>query len=244
MPLVGFKHSEESKHKIGKSCKRVFRSPRMRSKLRKAGRAAAKLWADPTVRANRVAGMNRAWKRKQRRENHREAVEASWERRDVRKAHQAAQLKAWEDPKKRASWLGGREEANKKPEVKRRASRAARRRWRDGVYDESSINATTYGPSEPQKILHRRLRKAGIKYLRLEHRVGRYRLDIAHLSTKTDIESDGKPWHRKNSKHDRKRDEALGVLGWTVIRVRLRRKHNAEQYDISNLVKSLERRKR
>lgn len=58
--------------------------------------------------------------------------------------------------------------------------------------------------------------------LEMQHEVlsGRYRLDFAHLASKTAIEVDGFAYHsdRRQFERDRKRDRELSEAGWRTIR--------------------------
>lgn len=191
--------------------------------------AAERSWRDPVKRRNRV-----------------KAVERSWRRREVRRNHSLAQVRAWKDPQHRVSWLTGREKAFKRPEVRKRLSLVAKRRWKRREPGWTDPSKTAFGPSGTQRFLRRRLQKAGIRGLRLEYRAGRYSIDIGHPPTMTAIECDGYPFTHRSSKsrrHDKKRDRFLRELGYTVIRVRLRRQKDVESYDISHLVRLLTRRK-
>ena len=238
MPSVGFKHSEESKRRISLSCKKSSTLQHVRN----AGVKAGERWADSIVRKRRVEGMKLAWKRKERRENHRKAMESSWRRKEVRAKHSAGLRRAWKSEKIREGWIKGHSEALSTTSMKKNFSLEMKRRWKEGIFDGTSVNATTFGPSGAQKILFTKLKEAGLKGLRLEYRLTRYSLDIAHLPTKTDIESDGKPYFHRDASHDRTRDRAIRGLGWKVIRVILRRKKDAEKYDISKLVRLLKKR--
>lgn len=56
--------------------------------------------------------------------------------------------------------------------------------------------------------------------LKQEHRIGRYRVDFAHLPSGTVIELDGRATHSSadDIAYDRKRERELEQLGWHVIR--------------------------
>jgi very-short-patch-repair endonuclease len=96
-------------------------------------------------------------------------------------------------------------------------------------------------PSKTQLVLYRRLKKLGIKCLALEWQVGvgKYSLDIAHLATKTDIESDGAYWHGMKPEHDEVRDALLKRKGWKVIRLILNSKKEAKKVDLTRLLRRL-----
>lgn len=58
------------------------------------------------------------------------------------------------------------------------------------------------------------------KELTPQYKIGRYRLDFAHIPTKTAIELDGFTYHNdeKSFLSDRQRDRELSAAGWQVIR--------------------------
>lgn len=99
-----------------------------------------------------------------------------------------------------------------------------KKNWKDEKFVKAHLKRLrklALFPTKPQLDFRDRLRKDGIKYLRLEYRVGRRLLDIACLPLKLDIEIDGPNFHQ-NPEKDKKRDVELKALGWKTIRVRLK----------------------
>jgi len=105
----------------------------------------------------------------------------------------------------------GVENPSKLPEVRRKISEY----MKNGGATHS--NSFVKNPSGPQVKIYNNVKElyseALIEYWVLD----KYRLDIAILSLKIDIEYDGKHWHQDQEK-DRKRDEELESLGWKVLR--------------------------
>lgn len=68
--------------------------------------------------------------------------------------------------------------------------------------------------------LLRLLRLHGLPEPRLQHRVGRFRLDLAYPERRLDLEADGDRWHLSaaDRRRDRERDAELRRLGWDVLR--------------------------
>lgn len=67
----------------------------------------------------------------------------------------------------------------------------------------------------------REFRRRDIRYvLTPQHEIGRYRVDFAHVPTKTAIELDGFAFHSNadDIAHDRRRQREIESMGWNVIR--------------------------
>jgi very-short-patch-repair endonuclease len=75
-------------------------------------------------------------------------------------------------------------------------------------------------PSEAERRLVALLRDAGLTGWRCGYRVGRYKLDLAFPAAQIAIEVDGWAWHSdvERFRHDRRRQNALVLAGWTVLR--------------------------
>lgn len=128
---------------------------------------------------------------------------------------------------------------NRSPEMRKFQSLRMQERMRDPKYAKKVAKSWSNVTSKPQVSLFRRLCRAGIRGLKLEHPIGGFVADIAHLPTKIVIESDGSHFHRHRVKHDQRRDRLLRKLGWIVIRVRLESRKQARNFDISKLVSIL-----
>lgn len=64
------------------------------------------------------------------------------------------------------------------------------------------------------------LRSAGITGCQLHYRVGGYELDFAFPDRRVAVEVDGWAWHSDSGtfRRDRRRQNAIGLAGWTVLR--------------------------
>lgn len=64
------------------------------------------------------------------------------------------------------------------------------------------------------------LRRAGVGGWRLDHRVDGFRVDVAFPTARLAVEVDGWAWHMDaiRSQHDKRRQNSLVRLGWTVLR--------------------------
>lgn len=71
-------------------------------------------------------------------------------------------------------------------------------------------------------------------------RLGRVRLDFAYVEARVAIEADGFRWHssRKRWDGDRERALALGLLGWTVVRVTWTQLHDRPD-DVVETIRAL-----
>lgn len=121
-----------------------------------AGKKAGAAWQDPVTRRNRVAGMLRAWKRKERRENHHRAMVASYTS-ALRKQRSVEMKNAWQDKEHRANWLIVHDLAKQTSSYKRKMRKAGLRRYVAGELDFLGPNSTSYGPSKSQEIIFDRL---------------------------------------------------------------------------------------
>jgi very-short-patch-repair endonuclease len=76
------------------------------------------------------------------------------------------------------------------------------------------------GASEAERLLITVLRDAGVTGWRVGYRVDRYELDFAFPGERLAIEVDGWAWHSdvERFRHDRRRQNALVLAGWTVLR--------------------------
>lgn len=128
----------------------------------------------------------------------------------------------------KAAWVS----PNRKSKKQQLASR------RNAILARENLRKT----SKPQIALFRRLCRAGVSGIKLEHRILIYKVDIAHLPTKTAVECDGKYFHASRKSEDKKRDRRLKSLGWKTIRIALSGRKQARDYDISHLVRLLRRR--
>jgi very-short-patch-repair endonuclease len=78
--------------------------------------------------------------------------------------------------------------------------------------------------SQAERVLHRLLRQAKIECWVANHRVVlsgiEYWIDVAFLARRLALEVDGWAWHSDVERftHDRRRQNALVLAGWTVLR--------------------------
>lgn len=180
-----------------------------------------------------------------------QAVIKSWSNPVTRARRIKAYKRSWKDPRSRARRLRALKVAMKRPSVRRKLrenanhealSKAARRISRDPKVIAARLQVLRRGGrvkcSKPQVTLFKRLCRAGIKGLKLDFQVTRYLIDIAHLPTRTAIESDGRYFHQDRAKR-RRRDRFLKRHGWKMIHVRLDDRKEAREFDISPLVQRL-----
>lgn len=158
------------------------------------------------------------------------------------KVRQSHRLKAqWKDPefRKKMSICASKHISayNRSPRGRKRA----RELMLERRLDPNFVRTLEISPSGPELILFNRLKEAGVKSIKSQYFVAPYLLDIAHLETKINIESDGEYFHKHRKAKDRARDAYLRRRGWRIIRVVLNSKREALRFDISKLVYNLAR---
>ena len=81
------------------------------------------------------------------------------------------------------------------------------------------VSMTWPRTSSLELALHEELRARGIAF-EVEHKIGRYAVDIAFPSVRLAVEADGAYWHGtpKQVAKDRVKDEYLAREGWRVAR--------------------------
>lgn len=74
--------------------------------------------------------------------------------------------------------------------------------------------------SEAERLLVAALRAAGLAGFAVNHRVGRWIVDVAYPQARLAVEVDGFAFHSDPTRfaHDRRRQNALVLAGWTVVR--------------------------
>ena len=126
------------------------------------------------------------------------------------------------------------------PSYRTKMARMQRKTMNRQMRDPKFRKSLRASPSRSQLCLFYRLR-CRIQGLRLEYLVGKYLVDIAHLPTKTAIESDGIYWHGtpEAKKRDRARDRFLEGQGWKVIRLPIRRISEAKSLDLDPILERM-----
>lgn len=81
-------------------------------------------------------------------------------------------------------------------------------------------SAADRAASDAERILVGLVRDAGVTGWQVGYRVGGYEVDVALPGMKLAIEVDGWAWHSdvERFRHDRRRQNALVLAGWTVLR--------------------------
>lgn len=92
-----------------------------------------------------------------------------------------------------------------------------------GVLDTAVADLEGRCDSDFERQVVRRILAAGYRRVRVQHPVGRYRLDIVieGPESRLAVECDGDRWHGEDVWHqDRARQQVLERAGWTFVRVR------------------------
>lgn len=206
---------------VSNSMKRRWKTKSWRKKMAKAvsnrdTSYTKNLWTDNMKREqSRVAKKrtsNPKWKAKTSKRMKKYWASHPMKRANMRKLMSRRAKRYWKDPKFRAFKIA-----------------KVKEQWKDPKFAQKVLGNIDC-PSKPQKSLFRKLCRAGVSGLKLEHRVGKYAIDIVHIPTKTAIEVDGAYWH--HNKDHSSRDKLLKQEGWKVKRFLLE-KHNTKK-QISN----------
>jgi len=129
----------------------------------------------------------------------------------------------WKDPEYRRKTLKGQRSFHCRKVRQKTGRKLMKKYWNDPKKVKAHLKRVremNFTPSKPQRSLFRRLCRAGVRGIKLEHRCGRKLLDIAHIPTKTNIEVDGPTFH-KDRNRDRRRDRYIRSRGWKIVRVLL-----------------------
>lgn len=92
-----------------------------------------------------------------------------------------------------------------------------------GVLDTAVTDLEARCDSDFERQVVRRILAAGYRRVRVQHPVGRYRLDIVveGPESRLAVECDGDRWHGEDVWHqDRARQQVLERAGWTFVRIR------------------------
>ena len=160
---------------------------------------------------------------------------------EIRKARSERMLKLWKDKDFRKRVSKAVSKAQKKlwknptPERKRHLRKMLKAAWSSGTNSEAyrtnrngfrdklnkNLSLGHKRPSGVQKKFFKLLKKSFPK-LRQEYKIPGFRLDIADVQRKLDLEIDGVYWHEiRKPDSDKNRDKRLKKLGWKILRIKV-----------------------